>query len=353
VTDVAVVTQDPRFGGGALAQTEAFVRAAADLGHTPRVLHPRFLPVVDSLAQVAQSRRIARAVREASSAWVVAAAAPYGYGASRSGKPYAAWIGTSLGDEWAARRPHLDRARRVALALNAPLLRRLERHVLLGATRLFATTPSSRDGLAAAAAVAPEQIGILPIPVDLELYAAEPDESWLARLERPTVIFVGRGDDPRKNVRLLLEAWPRVRSALPPAHLRLVGRRPLGPLPEGVEAVGEVASVADELRRASLFVLPSLQEGFGIVVAEALASGVPVVVTPCGGPEDLVVSSAGGTVVADFAPNTLADAITAALAGHDRLSEQRARGRSYVETHHSRDRLRARLAAAFAEFDDA
>ena len=349
MTDVAVVTQDPRFGGGALAQTQAFVRAATELDRTPTLLHPRFLPLADSLAQVAQSGRIARTVRGANSAWIVAAAAPYGYGAFRSGRPYAAWIGTALDDEWTARRPHLRRSRRLALDLNAPLLRKLERRVLVGATRLFATSPSSRDGLAAAAAVAPEQIGILPIPVDLELYAPEPDESWLERLERPRVIFVGRADDPRKNARLLLEAWPRVRTALPHARLRLVGRTPLMPVPEGAEAVGEVASVADELRQASLFVLPSLQEGFGIVVAEALAAGVPVVVTPCGGPEDLVVSSGGGTVLADFAPKTLADAITNALAEHHRLAEQRARGRSYVEHHHSPDRLRMQLASAFAE----
>ena len=152
---------------------------------------------------------------------------------------------------------------------------------------------------------------------------------------------------------LLLAAWPEVRARIPDARLRLVGRPPAGPLPAGVEAVGEVASVAPELRQASLFVLPSFQEGFGIVVAEALASGVPAVVTPCGGPEELVRESGGGTVLADFEPETLADAIVTALGDPQRLAEQRARGRSYVEAHHSPARFRTELAAAFAEVDDA
>ena len=106
MTDLAVVTQDPRFGGGARAQTEAFVRAARELGREPELLHPRFVPLVDSAAQLVESRRLAPAVRQARSAWVVAAAAPYGDAALRSGRPYAAWIGTSLDEEWAARRPH-------------------------------------------------------------------------------------------------------------------------------------------------------------------------------------------------------------------------------------------------------
>ncbi|MEO5575636.1 MAG: glycosyltransferase family 4 protein [Gaiellaceae bacterium] len=339
--------------GGALAQTQAFVRAATELGREPELLHPRFVPLVDSVAQVVESRRLARLVREARSTWVVAAAAPYGYGALRSGRPYVAWIGTALDEEWAARRPHLARSRRLALELNAPLLRRLERRVLQGARRLFATSPSSRAALAAAAGVPPETVGILPIPVDTELFHPEPDEQWLARHERPTVVFVGRADDPRKNVRLMLEAWPAVRDALPHARLRLIGRPPADPLPAGVEAAGEVASVAEELRASSLFVLPSLQEGFGIVVAEALASGVPAVVTPCGGPEELVQASGAGTVLADFEPGTLADAVVAALGDRRSLAEQRAHGRAYVEAAHSPERLRLELQTVFAELADA
>jgi glycosyltransferase involved in cell wall biosynthesis len=348
VIDLAVVTQDPRFGGGARAQTEAFVRAARELGREPELMHPRFMPLVDSAAQLVESRRLAPAVRQARSAWVVAAAAPYGDAALRSARSYAAWIGTSLDEEWAARRPHLRPSRRLALELNAPLLRRLERRVLRGATRLYATSPSARAGLAVAAGLEPETIRILPIPVDTALYRPGPEEE-----RQPTVVFVGRADDPRKNVRLLLQAWPQVRSHLPDTTLRLIGRPPAGPLPVGVEAAGEVASVADELRRASLFVLPSLQEGFGIVVAEALASGVPAVVTPCGGPEDLVRGSGGGTVLADFAASTLADAVVAALSDRVRLAEQGTSGRAYVVANHAPDRLRTELTVAFADLDDA
>ena len=353
MTDVAVVTQDPRFGGGAAAQTQAFVRAAAELGREPTLVHPRFVPLVDSVALLAQSRGLASGLRPARSVWVVAAAASYGGAAPRSGRPYGAWIGTSLADEWQARRPQLPVSRRATLAFNAPVLLRVERRVLRGATRLYATSPASRASVAAAAALEPETVGILPIPVDVELFRPAPEDEWQSGLERPTAIFVGRGDDPRKNVRLLLEAWPLVRARVPEARLRLIGRAPTEPIPTGVDARGEVASIAAELRDASLFVLPSLQEGFGIVVAEALASGIPVVVTPCGGPEELVRRSGGGVVVTDFDPRTLADAVADALADPEVLTDRRERGREYVVSHHSPARLREELAAAFAEVDGA
>ena len=65
-------------------------------------------------------------------------------------------------------------------------------------------------------------------------------------------------------------------------------------------------------------------------------------------------ASGGGTVLADFEPGTLADAIVAALADPERLAEQGARGRAYVEAHHSPDAPpRPSSPSAFAELDDA
>ncbi len=66
--------------------------------------------------------------------------------------------------------------------------------------------------------------------------------------------------------------------------------------------------IAGELSRCDLFVLPSRAETFGVVAAEALASGKPVVVTRCGGPEDFVTDETGILVPVDD-DQALADAI--------------------------------------------
>jgi glycosyltransferase involved in cell wall biosynthesis len=233
-------------------------------------------------------------------------------------------------------------SRRLAIRLNAPILRRVERRVLGGAQRVYATSPWSRASIARAGGLEAEQVGILPIPVDLDAFAPASPEDWRTTLEAPVLAFVGRADDPRKNVQLLLDAAAR----LPGVHVRLVGSPPRGPLPERVEATGTVPSVAPHLRRATIFVLPSHQEGFGVAAAEALAAGLPVVTTPCGGPETLVTESRGGVVLSGFSADELAGAIRDLLDDPNRLEEMRRSGREYVEREHSPDRLRELLAAA-------
>jgi glycosyltransferase involved in cell wall biosynthesis len=359
VRDLVVVAPDPRFGGGSQAHVQAFVDAAAALGREPEVVfvpHPSLragerLPRADrveALRLLRGSRALLPAVRDARSVWVVAPLAMHGFAAARSGRPYACWAGAAVADETAARAPWLPRSRRLAARINAPALARIERSVLRGAEHVYATSPASRDAVARVAGLAAERVGILPLPVDVSRFAPLPDDEWRARLERPVLAFLGRADDPRKNLGLALEALPLIRERIPEATLRVIGPGSV-PALAGVEALGEVPSVAEPLREAALLLLPARQEGFGIAAAEALACGVPVVATPSGGPEELLRASDGGVVTADWDAAGLAHAAVSLLRDPATLGAMRRRGREHVVREHSPERLRELLATAFVK----
>ncbi len=129
------------------------------------------------------------------------------------------------------------------------------------------------------------------------------------------ILSVGRFADHRKNVRLLFSAYHQLRqtmSAVP--RLMLIGQRPrkedwdfalsLG-IANHVEVHEDISvqRLAQLYRNASLFVLSSDEEGLGLVILEAMASGLPVVSTRCGGPETAVIEGETGylTPVGDAA----------------------------------------------------
>ena len=118
-------------------------------------------------------------------------------------------------------------------------------------------------------------------------------ERFRLDLDRPYVLFVGTLE-PRKNVPLLLEAFGRLRQHVD-AQLLLVGAR--GWLDEPIfqaharSGVGDAARFLGTLGEADLavlyshagvFVLPSVYEGFGLPVLEAMACGAPVVCSNAG-----------------------------------------------------------------------
>ena len=372
VAELAILGQDPGFAGGILAQTEALWDAALSLGRNPelhylrhhRLDRPRaaaalrgrgvapVVPGVEIVNALVAAALLARRTRQAPTRFVCAAVASNGFGAVLARGPYGCWAGTTLADEASPRRDGLGVTRRLARAASAPGLRLLERATLRGAKVLWTTSPSARRAISGAAGIPESTIRVVPIPIDAERFTPLADDEWEQGLEAPEIAFVGRADDPRKNIGLLLDGFALLRSQLPKAKLRLIGAPPAGLLPPGVEAVGAVASVAETLRRASLFMLPSLQEGFGIVVAEALASGVPVLVTPCGGPEELVRDSQGGEVLSAFDAEELAERAVSLLGDTARLREMRRLGRDYVVRAHDPSGLRTALAEALEVLDD-
>ena len=121
------------------------------------------------------------------------------------------------------------------------------------------------------------------------------------------ILSVGRFSDPRKNVGLLLQAYGLLRQAVAGApKLVLAG---LDTLPDEdwelasrLNVAGHVETrrdvspeeLAELYRGACMFVLSSDEEGLGLVILEAMASGLPVVSTRCGGPEGVVVEGVTG-----------------------------------------------------------
>jgi glycosyltransferase involved in cell wall biosynthesis len=83
-------------------------------------------------------------------------------------------------------------------------------------------------------------------------------------------------------------------------------------------------SYAEVYAKSTVLVHPSLSEGFGYVVAEALASGIPVIVTRNAGASDLVVDGENGYVIPAQDPEAIRDRL-AHLAAHPALVERMGR----------------------------
>lgn len=245
--------------------------------------------------------------------------------------PYAIWEATTLRDELNATSGR--QLRRVGIGSGAGLLlhraflrldERLERRLYRGARRLFAMSEYTRDLMIATHGLAPDAVELLPHPPSPAFLSA------LSRAEGETtsrqsrggyglaLLFVGRADDPRKQFWLLADACALLMEQGFDFRLTVAGlvssawRGWLGAAPIAARVDVRGAVTIDELARlyvsSDVLVLPSRQEGFGIVVAEALHAGLPVVATRCGGPEFMIRESEGGLLV-DHSADSLARAI--------------------------------------------
>ena len=127
---------------------------------------------------------------------------------------------------------------------------------------------------------------VIPNGVYVDRYAtAQVRDDW--RGEGPTLAFVGRLDEPRKGLPLLLQAYPAIAEAHPGVRLLVVGggdveaarRRVPRELGDSVVFLGSASDEdkASALRTADLYIAPNTGgESFGIVLIEAMAAGTPV-----------------------------------------------------------------------------
>lgn len=177
------------------------------------------------------------------------------------------------------------------------------------AVRVVTVSTALQREVASYLSLPPEATQVIPNVLDAGQFHLA--DRWEPQPLAPRILFVGYFS-PVKNLPLLLAAFQQVLAVKPGARLKLVGG---GEVPQqqvdlirriaemGLSGAVAVAGYKDRTEIArimreecDLLVLPSKSETFGCVVAEALATGKPAVVTPCGGPQDIVVAPWQGEV---------------------------------------------------------
>lgn len=195
--------------------------------------------------------------------------------------------------------------------------------------------------------VSPSRMDRIASGVDAHVYAPGPGRAAGGLPPPPRVVFTGRLH-PQKDLDVLLEAWPGVLERTS-ANLVLVGHGPergrleakaraLG-IASHVGFTGAVPDVADLLRTADLFVLPSVAEGMSNSLLEAMATGLPCVASDIGGNQDLLRPGEAGVLVAGRDPRSWSEAIAGLLADPARRSRLGAAARRRIEEEFSVERV--------------
>ena len=216
-----------------------------------------------------------------------------------------------------------------------------------------------------------KRIEIIPHGVDLERFRPADTTEAKHHLRRQlglgpeaqVVIFIGgmstRRMSARKGIHLLLEGWPQVLAERPEALLLLVG--PTGSehsndgrfISQGpdrrIHAVGQVPNVEEFLRCADLLVLPSAQEGHPNAVVEAMASGVPCLLTPYIGLAKELGEPGRDYMLAPRESQPLAKAIVDLLGNTKLRSTIAISGRRRVEQHMNVNDTLDRYASLYRE----
>ena len=183
--------------------------------------------------------------------------------------------------------------------------------------RFLAVSRALADHLVRECRLPASRVQVVPNGIDTARFA--PAASPALRSARGSTVGVLTRLDARKGLPHLLRAMAQLRPDLPDAQLVIGGDGEdrsalerevdsLG-LRGRVEFVGAVDDAAQFYRRLDLFVLPSLDEAFGLVLLEAMAAGLPVVGTRVGGVPEILEDGAQGRLVAPADSQALAGAI--------------------------------------------
>ncbi|MFG2192229.1 glycosyltransferase family 4 protein [Streptomyces sp. NPDC048639] len=179
---------------------------------------------------------------------------------------------------------------------------------------------------------------VIPNGVDVGFFAdAEPKPEW----QGGTIGFIGRIDEPRKGLPVLMKALPRIIEERPETRLLVAGRgdekEAVAGLPAAVrERVEFLGMVSDEdkarlLRSVDVYVAPNTGgESFGIILVEAMSAGAPVLASDLDAFAQVLDRGEAGELFAVADSDALATAAVRLLGDTKRREELRDRGSRHV-----------------------
>ncbi len=262
---------------------------------------------------------------------------------------HAAWRKSIWRDD--ARRALWYRSYHVLLAaLNV----RAERRAYGAAKRVVAVSNHVRSELIAIG-VPPEKIAVVALGVDVDAFhPGDCDRSAYGLPDNRLVLaFAGDMTTGRKNLDTVLAAL----QLLPNVHLAVIGSTDKNPYPaiaakmglaDRVSFLGFRRDVPEIFRCCDAFVFPSRYEPFGLVVLEALASGIPVISARTTGASDVVTPECG--IIIDNPNDVAALAEAIGTMERDRAKLQRMKGAAReVAMQYSWDRVADRFEQLYRE----
>ncbi|MFC1854313.1 glycosyltransferase family 4 protein [Candidatus Dependentiae bacterium] len=215
-------------------------------------------------------------------------------------KKFLLWPATPYDDDRLARRCEMSVSRRILENLSAPFMRKIELDILRSASLVLPMSFYAKKQFSVMAGLDPDDMDVCGFPVKTVMKGCKENQK--------IVVAIGRFDDPRKNIEMLLRVWRRVIRQQPEAKLIIIGNTPQKEKIRGFENLINSGCVRftgwiseDEkqgiLKSASVMLITSHQEGLGIIGLEAMANSVPVISTICGGTSDYVLDGKTGFLV--------------------------------------------------------
>lgn len=218
-------------------------------------------------------------------------------------------------------------------------------------------------------------VEVIPNGVDLQRFHPPMDNSerrgvrqTLGLSDKDFLVTTIGAVIPRKGGDLLLESWLQVIKRFPSAHLLLIGPRTdlqnpklaefrdrlealrqASGAPGNIHFTGEVPDVEEYLRASDLFVLPSQREGMPNSVLEAMASAVPVVITPFIGLSDDLGRPGQEFLLSSFDQQDLSAAMTAILTSAEKRAALGDSGYQWVTSRMDRELALDRYAQVYRQ----